>query len=328
MNRRIFTQVSLGALLLSAFNRSQAQQNIKSASGFPDRPIKLVVPYPAGGVVDIVMRAVTEPLSYDLAQRIVVENRPGADGRIGIDAVAKAPADGYTLIAATPILAVGEHLMAEMKGRSSEFAGVCAFAAPPSVFVVNSDVPATTLKEFIELARKKPGFYNAANPSTGSTMHLAQELFFEHAGITLTNVNYKGQPQSLPDLGQGSVHFGLLSQDLALTLIQTGKVRPLAMNMVARTRALPEVPTVAQAGFPDILVRSWYGVAVPAATPMPVRQFLDEQFQRNMKLPAVREKLDAMECEILGLDGAHFDELIQSEYKRWGELIRARNIHI
>ena len=328
MDRRTFTQAALGELMPSVLRTAHAQQQIKSASGFPDRPIKLVVPYPAGGVVDIVMRAVTEPLSYDLAQRIVIENRPGADGRIGIDAVAKAPADGYTLIAATPILAVGEHLMAEMKGRSREFAGVCAFAAPPSVFVVNSDVPATTLQEFIELARKRPGFYNAANPSTGSTMHLAQELFFENAGIALTNVNYKGQPQSLADLGQGTVHFGLLSQDLALTLIQTGKVRPLAMNMVARTRALPQVPTVAEAGFPDILVRSWYGVAVPVATPLPVRQFLDEQFQRNMKQPAVREKLDAMECEILGLDGAHFDELIQSEYKRWGALIKTRNIHI
>ena len=159
-------------------------------------------------------------------------------------------------------------------------------------------------------------------------MHLAQELFFETSGISLTNVNYKGQPQSLPDLGQGTVHFGLLSQDLAMTLIQTGRVRPLAMNMIARTRTLPEVPTVAEAGYPDILVRSWYGVAVHALTPPPIRQFLDEQFQRNMKQAAVRDKLQAMECEILGLDGTRFDDLIQRESKRWGDLIKTRNIHV
>ncbi len=328
MDRRQFTQSLLGTFAISNSTKLMAQSGIKSASGYPDKPIKLVVPYPAGGVVDVVVRAVTDSLSNELAQRIVVENRTGADGRIGLDFVAKSPADGYTLLAATPLLAVGEHLMPEMKGRVNDFVGLCAFAAAPSVFVVHADVPATSMKEFVALAQSKPGVFNAANPGTGSSIHLAQELFFEQTGIKLINVNYKGQPPSLLDLGQGSVHFGLVSQNLALPLIQTGRVRPLAVNAGARTRALPNVPTVTEIGLADILVRSWYGTAAHIATPKPIIQFLSDQFSNVMTSPNVKAKLESMDCEILALNNTQFDALIQSEFKRWGNLIRARKIQM
>ena len=140
MKRRQFTQSAIAALASAPLGQVFAQTGLKSATGFPDKPIKLIVPYPAGGVVDVVMRLVTDPLSNQLAERIVVENKTGADGRIGLDFVAKAPADGYTLLAATPLVSVGEHLMADMKGRVNDFVGICAFAAPPSVYVVSSSV--------------------------------------------------------------------------------------------------------------------------------------------------------------------------------------------
>ena len=299
-----------------------------SPDGYPDRPIRIVVPYPAGGIVDVVLRAVCDPLSNALPQRIVIENRPGADGRIGLDAVAKAPADGYTLLGVAPILAVGEHLMPEMKARSKDFVGVCGVAAPPTVFVVHDTVPARTLKEFVALAAARPGEFNAANPGTGSSIHLAQELFFERTGIRLTNVSYKGQPPALLDLGSGLLQFALISQSLVLPLIQSGKVRALAVNAAARTRSLPEVPTIAQAGYPDILVQSWYGIAAAAKTPTPVVEWLSQQFQRALAMPEVRARLAATDAEILALDAARFTELIAVETRRWGALIHKRGIRL
>lgn len=316
-------------LLLAGLVPGMARAGIApSPDGYPDRPIRIVVPYPAGGVVDVVLRAVCDPLSNALPQRIVIENRPGADGRIGLDAVAKAPADGYTLLGVAPILAVGEHLMPEMKARSKDFVGVCGVAAPPTVFVVHDTVPARTLKEFVALAAARPGEFNAANPGTGSSIHLAQELFFERTGIRLTNVSYKGQPPALLDLGSGLLQFALISQSLVLPLIQSGKVRALAVNAAARTRSLPEVPTIAQAGYPDILVQSWYGIAAPAKTPAPVVEWLSQQFQRALAMPEVRARLAATDAEILALDAARFTELIAVETRRWGALIHKRGIRL
>lgn len=316
-------------LLLAGLVPGMARAGIApSPDGYPDRPIRIVVPYPAGGVVDVVLRAVCDPLSNALPQRIVIENRPGADGRIGLDAVAKAPTDGYTLLGVAPILAVGEHLMPEMKTRSRDFVGVCGVAAPPTVFVVHDTVPARTLKEFVALAAARPGEFNAANPGTGSSLHLAQELFFERTGIRLTNVSYKGQPPALLDLGSGLLQFALISQSLVLPLIQSGKVRALAVNAAARTHSLPEVPTIAQAGYPDILVQSWYGIAAAAKTPTPVVEWLSQQFQRALAMPEVRARLAATDAEILALDAARFTELIAVETRRWGALIHKRGIRL
>ncbi|GAO72380.1 tripartite tricarboxylate transporter substrate binding protein [Comamonas sp. E6] len=325
MDRRQFHLQLLLAGLVPGMARAGTAP---SPDGYPDRPIRIVVPYPAGGVVDVVLRAVCDPLSNALPQRIVIENRPGADGRIGLDAVAKAPADGYTLLGVAPILAVGEHLMPEMKARSKDFVGVCGVAAPPTVFVVHDTVPARTLKEFVALAAARPGEFNAANPGTGSSIHLAQELFFERTGIRLTNVSYKGQPPALLDLGSGLLQFALISQNLVLPLIQSGKVRALAVNAAARTRSLPEVPTIAQAGYPDILVQSWYGIAAPAKTPAPVVEWLSQQFQRALAMPEVRARLAATDAEILALDAARFTELIAVETRRWGALIHKRGIRL
>ncbi|MGE8317552.1 MAG: Bug family tripartite tricarboxylate transporter substrate binding protein [Comamonas sp.] len=296
--------------------------------GYPERPLRLVVPYPAGGVVDVVLRAVCDPLSEALPQRIVVDNRPGADGRIGIDAVARAPADGYTLLAASPILTTAEHLLPESRISSKDFAGICGIAAAPTVFLVHSAVPAKTLKEFVALAAAKPGQLNVANPGTGSSIHLAQELFFERTGLKLTNVSYKGQPPALLDLGSGLLQFALVSQNLALSLIQAGKVRALAVNAAARTRSLPEVPTVAEAGFADTLVQSWYGVAAPAKTPAPVVDWLSRQFANAMASADVRARLVALDAEIMALDGPRFSELLATENRRWGALIQKRGIRL
>ena len=327
INRRQFQTRSLALLGAAAAPwATQAAMRPPGPGGFPTQTIKVIVPYPAGGIVDVVTRAAVDPLSAELPHRMIVENRVGADGRIGLSAVAQAPADGYTLLAATPIVSVGEHLMADMAGRSKDFVGICVIAAPPSVFVVWSGLPPKDLKELVALANSKPGELNVPNPGSGSSIHLGQELLFERTGIKVTNINYKGQPQSLIDMAEGRVHFGLISQSLALPLIQTGKLRPLAVNASKRTRSLPDVPTIAEAGFPEALVQSWYGIAAPAKTPAPVRNYLVEQFMKTLALPETRAKLEAIDAEIMALDGVAFDALIASEYQRWGELIRKRGI--
>ncbi|MFO1328316.1 MAG: tripartite tricarboxylate transporter substrate binding protein [Rubrivivax sp.] len=326
MKRRELHRLGLAALLGGAAPALRAQARPAGPGGYPDRPIKLIVPYPAGGIVDAVMRTVTDPLSAELPQRIVVENRAGADGRIGINAAAQAAPDGYTLVAATPIVAVGEHLFPDMPGRSKSFAGLCAIAAPAAVYVAWSGLPARTLQDLIALAAAKPDTLNVANPGSGSSIHLAQELLFERTGMKVTNVTYKGQPPSLIDMAEGRVHFGLISQSLALPLVQQGRLRPLAVNAARRTRSLPEVPTVGEAGFPEALVQSWYGIAAPRGLAAPIQAYLSEQLLQTLAQPAVRSKLDGMDADFMGLGAAAFDALIESEARRWGELIRKRGI--
>ena len=327
MDRRQFQAQTLAMMAGAAAPAAAwAQQRPMGPGGFPDKLIKLIVPYPAGGIVDVVIRTLVDPLSAELAQRMLVENRAGADGRIGINAAAQAPADGYTLVAATPIVAVGEHLFADMAGRAKSLVGVCGIAAPPSVWVAWSGLPARNVKELVALAAAKPDALNVSNPGSGSSNHLAQELLFERTGMKVTNIIYKGQPPSLLDMAEGRVHFGLISQTLALPLIQTGKLRALAVNTAKRTRSLPDVPTIGEAGFPEALVQSWYGVAAPRATPAPIVHYLSEQFLQTLAQPAVRAKLDAMDTEILAQNSATFDTLIEAEVKRWGPLIKARGI--
>jgi tripartite-type tricarboxylate transporter receptor subunit TctC len=328
MNRRQFN-INASALMGAAYCANvPAQTTVEPRvfDGFPDRLLKLVVPYPAGGVVDIVARTIAEPMSAHMPQRVLIDNRPGADGRIGLDAVAKAPADGYTLLASTPLLAIGEHLMPDMKGRAQDFTAVYGVAAPISVFVVPSSLPVRSLKEFVALALSKPGELNAANPGTGSSHHLAQEMLFDLTGAKLTNIAYKGQPPALADLAQGVTHFAMISQNLALALIRNGKLRALAVNAAKRTRSLPDVPTIVEAGYPGGLVQSWYGLSAPVKTPPAVIQYLSDQCKKALALPETRLKFEAMDAEVLDLSAARYQALIDSEFIRWGELIRKRKI--
>jgi tripartite-type tricarboxylate transporter receptor subunit TctC len=327
MDRRHFHAHTL-ALLAGAAAPAWAQSRPAGPGGYPERLVSLIVPYPAGGIVDVVTRTVVDPLSATLPNRIVVDNRAGADGRIGLKAALQAQADGYMLVAATPIVAVGEHLFPDVAGLSQNFVGVCGIAAPPSVWVVWSGLPVHNLKELVSAAAAKPGSLNVVVPGSGSSLHLAQELLFERTGMKVTNINYKGQPPALPDLAEGRVHLGLVSQSLALPLIQTGKLRALAVNAGKRTRSLPDVPTVAEAGFPETLVQSWYGIAAPKGTPPAIIQYLSDGLLATLAQPAVRARYEATDNEILAQDSTTFDALIKSENQRWGGLIRSRGIKV
>ncbi|WP_454752021.1 Bug family tripartite tricarboxylate transporter substrate binding protein [Cupriavidus necator] len=329
MDRRAFARTALQtALALAAPGWLPGLARAATGPGnFPDRPLRAVVPYPAGGVVDVTLRAALDRMSLDLPQRVVVENRPGADGRIGIEFASRAPADGYTLLGVTPVLAVAQTLYPD-SGIRIQVRAIGAVAAVPSVFVVHNDVPVKTLKEFAAWGKARPGAVNVPVPGAGSSLHLAQELFFESTGVRVTNVGYKGQPPSVLDLGRGQLQFALVSQNLVLPLIQSKRVRPLAVNAARRTRSLPDIPTIAEAGYPDALVQSWYGLAVHARTAPAIVDYLGAALQAAMATADVRNKLAALDAEILALDPKQFDSLLQAEATRWAALIKAREIKV
>ncbi|TXI81210.1 MULTISPECIES: Bug family tripartite tricarboxylate transporter substrate binding protein [unclassified Cupriavidus] len=330
MNRRAFGKTALHtALMLSAPGWLPALARAATPAGpggFPHKPLRAVVPYPAGGVVDVTLRPALDRMSLDLPQRVIIENRPGADGRIAIDFASRAPADGYTLLGVSPVLVVAQSLYPDSGIRVQNFQALGAVAAVPSVAVVPDGVPARTLKEFVAWAKGRPDGINVPVPGNGSSLHLAQELFFDRTGIRATNVGYKGQPPSVPDLAAGQLQFALISQNLALPMIQARRLRPLAVNAEKRTRSLPDIPTMAEAGYPDLLVQSWYGLAVHAGTPQPLVDYLAGSLQTAMATPDVRHKLAALDAEILGLDAARFDAMMRAESTRWAALIKARNI--
>lgn len=296
------------------------------AQAYPSKPVRLIVPYPAGGVVDLVARAVADRISQNWGQVIVVEPRPGGNGNIGAEAVAIAPPDGYTLLAAAPFIAVNPHLYSGLKWGPKNFVSAGLTASPPNVWVVPASLPVKTLKEFVAYAKARPGKLNAVNPGNGTSNHLGQELFWENTGIDIVNVNYKGQPPAIPDLLSGQVHVALMTSALAVPQIKAGKLRALAISSPKRSKELPDVPTVAEAGYADTMVLPWYGIVAPAGTPKEIVRRLNTEINKALKSPDVIDRLEKVGAQIFGGSAEEMDSLIKTEYERWGKLVKAHGI--
>src|SRR5436309_6896679 len=235
---------------------------------YPNRAIHIIVPYPAGGIVDIVARAVTEQVGRDLKQAIVVESRPGANSNIGTSAVARSEPDGYTWLVTGPAVLVNPTLYKDAGWDAmKDFKCVALAVWNQSVAVVTPTLPVKTFGDFIELARGKPGQLNFGNPGTGSSIDLTAQKLFQVAEIKLANIGYKGQPPALIDLMTNLMHFEIVSLALALPHIKDGKVKPLAVFTDKRVPDLPDVPTIAEAGYAQAAYVPWYGIYVPSATP-------------------------------------------------------------
>ncbi len=269
-----------------------AAPSAHAADNWPSRPIHIIVPYPAGGIVDIVARAVTEQVGRDTKQAIVVEARPGANSNVGTAAVARSEGDGYTWLVTGPAVLVNPTLYKDAGWDTlKDFKCVGLAVWNQSVALVHPSSPAKTIAEFVELARKTPGQLNFGSPGVGSSIDLSAQKLFQVAGIKLTNVGYKGQPQALIDLMTNLMHFEIVSLALALPHIKEGTVKPLAVFTEKRVPDLPDVPTIAEAGFPQAAYVPWYGIYVPASTPDALVEKIHAAVNKALENPDVQRQL-------------------------------------
>ncbi|HEX5130183.1 MAG TPA: tripartite tricarboxylate transporter substrate binding protein [Usitatibacter sp.] len=295
------------------------------AQPYPAKPIRFVVPYPAGGPLDTVARLLGAKVGESLGQPVVVDNKPGAGGNIGADIVAKSPADGYTILMG----AVATHAINPTLYKSipydpiKDFAPVTQVASTPNVLVVNPAVPAKDVKEFIAYAKANPGKLSFGSGSIGSAGHLAGELFKATAGVDMVHVPYKGAAPAMQDLIGGQVQLMFDNLASSLAQVKAGKIRALAVTTAKRTPLAPELPTIAESGVPGFDISTWFGIFAPAGTPKPALERLHAEFAKALADPGIREKMNRMGAEPVGNTPEEFAAFIRTEADKYAKLIRA-----
>jgi tripartite-type tricarboxylate transporter receptor subunit TctC len=300
------------------------------AETYPSRPIRFVVPWPAGGVADTVARVVADKLSERIGQRLIVENKPGAAGNIGMAQVAAAPADGYTLVLApTGNLTVNQSLFRNLQfDTARDFLPLTLLATVPNVLVVGKSLPVKNVAELVAYAKANPGKLTFASPGAGSGAHLAGELLKAEAGIDLLHVPYNGIAPAMNDVVGERVSMMFLGISSALPQIHAGTLKPLAIAALQRSPQLPDVPLVADAGFPGFDVTSWYGIAVRTGTPPEIVDRLYRETAEVLKLEDVKRRFVEMGVEPGALSPAAFGDLVRAESRKWGDIIRRADIRI
>ena len=296
-----------------------------AAQGYPAKPIRFVVPYPAGGPLDSVARLLAQKVSDSTRQPVVVDNKPGAGGNIGADIVAKSPPDGYTiLMGAVATHAINPTLYASIPYDAvRDFTPITQVASTPNVLVVNPSVPAGDVKGFIAYARANPGKLNFGSGSTGSAGHLAGELFNAQAGVKMTHVPYKGAAPAMQDLLGGRIELMFDNLASSLAQVKAGKVRALAVTTARRSGLAPDLPTIAESGLPEFDISTWFGVFAPAGVPRDVVDRLHAEFTRALAAPDVREKMLALGAEPVGNRPEEFAAYIRREAEKYARVIKA-----
>ena len=316
----------LAALLLCAFGASLLTSPAL-AQTYPAKPIKLVVGYPAGGAVDIVARTIGQTLSASMGQPFVIENKPGAGTNIAVKHVIESPADGYTLMLAANALAANMSLYQPAPfDAEKDLAPIALIGRVPVVLAVNAATGPATLAKLIELAKAKPGSVNYASPGNGSTPHMAIELFQATAGISMSHVPYRGGGPAITDVIGGQLPVVAVNALEALPHVKSGRLRVLAVLSPNRAATLPDVPTMAESGFPGFEASVWYGLVAPAATPKAVVQRLHAEVQKALQTPEVRERMAAVGGVVLPGSMEQFAALIRSDRLRYAKVVRDANI--
>jgi tripartite-type tricarboxylate transporter receptor subunit TctC len=327
MNLRARSALISCLVIVAAF---AAIEEVRAAE-FPTRPIKLVIPYAAGGPTDIFGRLVAEYLGKDLKQAVVVENKGGAQGAIGADMVAHAEPDGYTLLGTSGSVLILNPLLYKKLSYDpvKDFRMLALVTEVPVVLCVNPSVPAKSVAELVAYARQNPGKLNFGSSGTGSFTHLAAEMFKQMAGIEMTHVAYKGAAPALTDVMSGNIQLMFESVSLALPQVRSGMLRPLGISSTRRHSDLPDVPTIAESGYPEYFVSVWNGVAVPAALPDDVARILTDSLDRVMNDLAFRASLEKLGYTALRPRSvAAITEFIDTERIRWSGVIKAQNISL
>jgi tripartite-type tricarboxylate transporter receptor subunit TctC len=318
--RRRFLHLAVGAAALPIVSR------IAKAQTYPTRPVRLIVGFSAGGTADVVARVMGQWLSERLRQQFVIENRPGAGGNIGTEAVVKAPPDGYTLLLVGPTNAINATLYDKLDFNfTRDIAPVASIMRTPGVMEVNPLFPAETVPEFIAYAKANPGKINMAIGGIGTAYHIYGELFKMMAGVDLFPVFYRGSRPALNDLiaGRVQVLFDVLPSSMGF--IRAGKVRALAVSTATRSEVLPDTPTVGEF-VPGYEASSWYGIGVPNNTPAEIVENLNKEINAGLTDPKFKVRLTALGGTVLTGSPADFVKLIADETEKWGKVIRAANI--
>jgi tripartite-type tricarboxylate transporter receptor subunit TctC len=295
----------------------------QGTEAYPSKPIRFILPFPPGGGTDILGRLLSERMAAGLGQPVVIENRGGAGGNLGAEAAAKSAADGYTMVLVAPSLTISPSLYSKLNyDPVRDFAPVSLVATVPNVMITHPSVPARTLSEFIALAKRKPGAMNFGSGGSGTSNHLAGELFNIVAGVKLVHVPYKGVNLAMNDVLSGQLQLVVIGIPAAAPHIKAGRLRALAVIDSKRAAALPEVPTAAEAGLPNFEVTTWYGVLVPAGTPRAIVTRLNAEIVKIMHTPDMKERLAAMATEPVTSTPEGFAELIRREIAKWGKVVR------
>lgn len=298
-----------------------------AAQTFPNRPIKLVVGYGAGGAVDIVARTVGQSMAASMGQPFVVENKPGAGTNIAVKSVIDSPADGYTLLMAANALAANMALYQPAPfDAERDLVPVALIGRVPVVIAVNASVPYSSIAKMIDAAKSKPGSIAYATPGNGSTPHMAVELFARAAGITLQHIPYRGGVQAITDTIGGQVPLVAVNALEVLPHVKSGKLRVLAVLSASRTAIFPDAPTIAESGFPGFEASVWYGLVAPAGTPKPVVARLHAEAQKALATREVRERMSSVGGEVTPATTEQFAALIHSERVRYEKLVRDAGI--
>jgi len=312
---------SLGALVLALFACAAAAQV------YPTKPVRLIIPFPPGGSNDIVGRMSAAQLGERLGQQVVVDNRGGAGGTIGTEIAAKSPPDGYTLLLISTAYAFNTSIYKKLPyDPATAFVPVGMLGTGPAVLVVNPALPANSVKELIALAKEKPGQLNNATAGVGSFQHLASELFRLEAGIDLTHVPYKGGGPAMMDLiaGQAQVSVGSLIQ--MLPHIRSGKLRALGTTGAKRSPALPDVPTVAEAGLPGYEATNWWGILAPAGTPPAIVDRLNKELATIALSAETKKRFEAEGAEAAQMSPAAFGKFVADETTKWARVVKEAGI--
>jgi len=299
-----------------------------AADVYPVKPVRIVVPFPPGGPADVLARTVGDKLQASLGQPVVVDNRPGAGGNIGMELVAKAAPDGHTLVLAPAgNLTVNPILYRSVPyDVARDFAPVTVIAAVPNVLVVNVNVPAKDVAELISYAKANPGRLNFASPGAGSGAHLAGELLKGTAGLDMTHVPFNGIAPAVTAVVAGDVQVMFAAAPSAMPQVAAGKLRALGVASPKRMASAPAVPTLDESGLPGFDVTSWYSIVAPAATPPAVIERLQTEIARALQSPDVKARLAGLGAEAVGNTPAEFAAMIRTESAKWGKIVKDANI--
>ncbi len=318
---KLFTTIAL----LASLTLSSLAPQIALAQGYPNKPIRLVVPYAPGGATDIIARAAAAELSKTLGQAVTVDNRPGAGGNLGAELAARAAPDGYTmLMSASSLHGITPFLYSKLTyDPNKDLAPVIVLGAFANVLVVNPEVKANSVKELIELIRAQPGKISYASSGSGSTIHMSGEMFKHMLNLDIAHVPYKGSAPALTDLIGGQVQLMFDNIPSAITQIRGGKLRALATTGPKRSATLPDLPTMIESGLPGYESTAWFGLAMPAGTPKEIIARMNAEGQKATKSPDFIKRMNDLGYDIVGGTAEQMSSMIQDEVRRWGPVVKA-----